>query len=32
VKLLRSADRFITELFVPTLRNDSGGLRCVRSP
>jgi formylglycine-generating enzyme required for sulfatase activity len=32
VKLLRAADRFITELYVPTLRNDSGGFRCLRSP
>jgi cysteine-rich repeat protein len=30
-KLLRAADRFITELFAPQLRNDSIGLRCLRN-
>jgi hypothetical protein len=30
-KLLRAADRFITELFAPQLRNDSIGLRCIRN-
>jgi sulfatase modifying factor 1 len=30
-KLLRAADRFITELYAPHLRNDSGGFRCIRS-
>lgn len=31
-KTLRSADRFIAELFAPTLRNDSIGFRCARTP
>lgn len=31
-KTLRSADRFVSELFVPTLRNDNIGFRCARTP
>lgn len=30
--LLRSANRFIAELFSPTLRNSSTGFRCARNP
>ncbi len=31
-KVLRSADRFIAELFSPTQRQDSLGFRCARTP